>query len=125
MQAPVHTRVTIMLARVTGVATLLMGLSLWRTPSPMVLQSHAGCAALMVLALWALAWQARRLAPGMALLAAAWGLLLPALGFAQLSLLPGAHHWVIQVLHLLVGLSALVQAERLAATHRRGERRVV
>jgi len=39
----------------------------------------------------------------------------PVLGLAQDRLLPGSAHWLIQVLHLLVGLAAIGQGEALAA----------
>jgi hypothetical protein len=52
--------------------------------------------------------------PGRVVLAVAWGLGVPILGFTQSQLLPGDLHWMVQVLHLLVGLGAIVQAEALA-----------
>ncbi len=39
--------------------------------------------------------------------------MVPALGATQTSILPGPEHWVIQVLHLLVGLTAIALAEVL------------
>jgi hypothetical protein len=47
-------------------------------------------------------------------LAIAWGLVVPILGLSQDGLLPGPAHWVIQVLHLLVGLAAIGLAEALS-----------
>jgi hypothetical protein len=71
----------------------------------------------LVLALWVLAGLAARAGVplGLVALAVAWGLIVPALGLTQDQLLPGSAHWVIQVLHLLVGLGAIGQAEGLAA----------
>jgi hypothetical protein len=43
-----------------------------------------------------------------------WGVVVVALGMTQDSLLIGELHWIIQVLHLLVGLGAVGQAETLA-----------
>jgi hypothetical protein len=43
-----------------------------------------------------------------------WGLVVPILGLNQDRLLVGSAHWVIEVLHLLVGLGAVGLAERLA-----------
>jgi hypothetical protein len=45
----------------------------------------------------------------------------PILGVTQSGLLPGDYHWVIQALHLAVGLGAIGLAEELA---RRIKRRV-
>ena len=57
---------------------------------------------------------------GQVWLATIWGLIAPLLGLAQVGLLPGPNHWIIQVIHLLVGLGAIAQAEGLAVgiTHR-------
>src|SRR5262249_2134403 len=69
------------------------------------------------LALWTLASLAAvaHVTPGLVLLAFVWGLIVPLLGLTQTQLLPGSAHWLIQVLHLLVGLGAIGQAEGLAA----------
>jgi hypothetical protein len=48
-------------------------------------------------------------------LAAVWGLIVPILGLTQTNLLVGSTHWLIEVLHLLVGLGAIGMAEGLAA----------
>ncbi len=39
----------------------------------------------------------------------------PILGLTQTQLLPGQSHWVIEVVHLLVGLGAIGLAEWMAA----------
>jgi hypothetical protein len=43
-----------------------------------------------------------------------WGVVVIALGMKQMVLMPGSNHWVIQVLHLLVGGAAVGLNERLA-----------
>ena len=48
-------------------------------------------------------------------LAIVWGFLVPALGMTQDQLLVGDAHWVVQLLHLLVGMGAMGLAEGLAA----------
>jgi hypothetical protein len=50
---------------------------------------------------------------GFVAFASLWGLLVVVLGLTQGRLLTGDVHWVIQVLHLLVGLGAIGQAEGL------------
>jgi hypothetical protein len=47
-------------------------------------------------------------------LAIVWGVITLALGMTQTQLLPGAFHWVIQVIHLVVGLAAIGLGDRLA-----------
>jgi hypothetical protein len=44
-----------------------------------------------------------------------WGLALPAFGMTQATMLIGPWHWIIQVIHLLMGLIALGVADRLAS----------
>jgi hypothetical protein len=56
---------------------------------------------------------------GLVALAIAWGFVVPVLGLLQGELLPGGSHWVVQVLHLLVGLIAIGLAESLAARIKR------
>ena len=51
---------------------------------------------------------------GFVALAAVWGLIVPILGVMQTQLLPGGAHWVIEVIHLLVGLVAIGLGNRLA-----------
>jgi hypothetical protein len=70
----------------------------------------------IVLALWTLAalGAVARVSLGMVALAFVWGLITPILGLTQTRLLPGSAHWLIQALHLLVGLGAIGLAEALA-----------
>jgi hypothetical protein len=43
-----------------------------------------------------------------------WGLIAPILGLTQANILTGNFHWVIQVIHLLIGIGAMGWGERLA-----------
>jgi hypothetical protein len=76
---------------------------------------------LMVLGLWLLAAVASQMgAPiGMTIGAAVLGLIVAVLGFTQTSLLPGSTHWVIQVLHLIVGMAAIASGEMIGGRLRR------
>ena len=47
-------------------------------------------------------------------LAIVWGVITLALGITQTQLLLGAFHWIIQLLHLVVGLAAMGMGDRLA-----------
>jgi uncharacterized membrane protein YuzA (DUF378 family) len=53
--------------------------------------------------------------PPLVALAAVWGLVVLVLGLNQTRLLVGSAHWLIEVLHLLVGIAAVGMAEGLAA----------
>jgi uncharacterized membrane protein len=48
-----------------------------------------------------------------------WGLIVLGLGLTQTNLLLNSAHWVIQVLHLLVGLIAIGLGEMITARYRR------
>jgi hypothetical protein len=48
------------------------------------------------------------------LLAIGWGIVVPVFGMIHPRLLPGPAHWVVRVIHLLIGLAAMVIAAKLA-----------
>jgi hypothetical protein len=75
----------------------------------------------LVLALWILAGIAATAGVNRVLVAVAfvWGLITPALGLTQTRLLPFDGHWIIQILHLLVGVTAIALAQMLARMTRR------
>ena len=104
------------IVRLGGTLQLALGLLFWAGYALDFVGLHMLLGILLVLALWALAGMAigARVAPGLAALAFAWGLVTPVLGMAQTQLLPGGAHWLIRVLHLLVGLGLLALGETLA-----------
>jgi uncharacterized membrane protein len=70
----------------------------------------------LVVSLWLLAanaWRNRARA-GLVAFAIGWGLLTWGLGGTQNWLLPGSFHWVVQLIHLLVGMSAFAIGQVLA-----------
>jgi hypothetical protein len=107
--------------RVAGLVMVALGVLFWTGNALALVPVHMLIGLLVVLALWALAVLAGAAGvnPALVALAFAWGLLVPVLGVTQERLLPGAGHWVIQVLHLVVGLLAIAQAENLARRTRR------
>jgi quinol-cytochrome oxidoreductase complex cytochrome b subunit len=99
-----------------GIALVVLGILFWTGHALSLLPLHMALGGLFVICMWVLAVLGF-LAPGtrgFALLVLVWSLIVPALGAAQLSLLPGADHWVIQVAHLLVGIIAMGLAHSLA-----------
>jgi hypothetical protein len=117
---------------VAGAIQLALGALLWSGNADAIVPVHVTVGLILVLSLWALAIMAliAGVARGLAAVTVIWGLVTPALGLAQTSLVPGASHWVIQVIHLLVGLTAIALGQILAAqliraagagTRRRGE----
>jgi hypothetical protein len=105
------------LVRLSGLTLIVLGMLFWTGHALTLIPVHMLVGFVLVLSLWALAVLAARAGvhPGLVILAMLWGGLVPVLGLTQDRLLPGDAHWMIQVLHLLVGLGAIGQAEGLAA----------
>jgi len=104
-----------MLVRVIGPILIILGVLFWTGNALMLVPLHMLLGLVVVLLLWALAALAAfaRVPAGVVAFAAVWGLVVPALGVTQTGLLPGDLHWIVQILHLAVGLVALVLADRL------------
>jgi hypothetical protein len=103
------------LVRITGLIQIVLGLLFWTGKQLTLLPVHMLVGLILVLSLWTLAFVAARsgVQPGFVVFAFLWGLLLPILGVTQSQILTGSAHWLIQVLHLLVGLAAIGQGEGL------------
>jgi hypothetical protein len=110
-----------MLVRITGVLALILGLLFWGGSALSLIPVHMLLGLLLVLSLWLLAVLAVQAGVpiGMAAGAALVGLLTLLLGVTQDSLLPGGAHWVIQVLHLLLGMAAVASGEMIGGRLRR------
>jgi hypothetical protein len=106
-----------MLVRVAGLTQIVLGMLFWIGSALTLIPLHMLIGSVLVLLLWTLAgislWAGVN--RGRAVLALVWGLIVVALGMTQNQILPGSAHWVIQVVHLLVGLAAIGMAEGLAA----------
>lgn len=101
--------------RASGLFQILLGLVLWTGHAHRYVALHIASGILLVLALWGIAAMALRagMSPPVAVVALVWGAVLPLLGLTQDQILQGSGHWIVQVLHLIVGLAALGLAERL------------
>ncbi len=115
------TAATLMLVRLTGLILIVLGASFWTGHAFALIPLHKQVGYLFVVSLWTLAALTARagVAPGFVAGAVVWGLAVAALGMTQDRLLIGDAHWVIKVLHLLVGLGAMGLAEALAARIKR------
>ena len=111
--------------RGAGVVMVTLGVLFWTGNADGLVAVHMLVGVLIVLALWTMAVLAAVAGapPGQVALAVVWGFVVPVLGVTQERLLPGGPHWVIQVLHLLVGLFAIAQVEGLAQAVNRGRNR--
>ncbi|MGZ3583220.1 MAG: hypothetical protein ACXWP6_10900 [Ktedonobacterales bacterium] len=112
----IATTIVQLFIRIAGPIMIILGLLFWTGNALFLIPLHMTIGLLLVLALWTLAIIAAisRVNPGFVALVAIWSLILPALGLTQERLLPGAAHWLIQTLHLLVGIGAIALGEQLA-----------
>jgi len=103
-------------ARLSGLTLIVLGVCFWVGRALSLVPLHMLVGLLFVVALWVLAGMAMRAKVGSAAVLGAvmWGIVVLALGMTQRSLLPGSMHWIVRVLHLIVGLVAMGTAERLA-----------
>ena len=94
---------------ITGIVQLFLGVVFWSGHWKTLIPFHMINGLVFVGALWTLAaLTARAGAPApLVVTAFAWGLVLPAFGMAQMRILPGPAHWVVQVAHLLTGIVAM------------------
>ena len=105
------------LVGVTGAIQLILGVVFWTGHAKVLLPLHMSVGLVFVLALWTLAvLSALAGAPiGPAVAAVVGGLLIPVFGMTQMRMLPGSAHWVVQVVHLLMGMAGMGLAARLQA----------
>jgi len=109
-------RVALMTVRATGLLLIVLGALFWAGRARSLIPVHMLLGLILVLALWMLGVQAARAGAGtgFVLFTAAWGLAVLVLGMVQTRIAPGALHWTVQALHLVVGLAAMGLAEGLA-----------
>ena len=99
-----------------GIVQIALGILFWTGNALDFVNLHMLLGLTIVLLLWVQAALGLRAgAPlGLVGVAALWGLLVPAVGMTQTQILPGSLHWLVQVLHLLLGLVALGLGDTLA-----------
>jgi hypothetical protein len=107
--------------RAAFVVQLALSLAFWTGNALGLVDLHQLIGILIVLGLWTQAALALRagVPAGLVAAAAVYGLVVPIVGFTQRELLPGSAHWMIQVIHLLLGIGLIGLAENLAT---RGDR---
>lgn len=99
-----------------GIALLVLGILFWTGHAMSLLPLHMLLGGLFVITLLVLVVPglAARNSRGLAAVVLFWSLLVPVVGVTQLRLLPGDDHWVIQAIHLLVGIIAMGLGHALA-----------
>lgn len=111
------TLITLWIVRLAGITQIVFGVLFWIGRGVTYIPLHMAIGFVVVLGLWTLALLAllARARPALVGFAFLWGLALPALGMTQATILIGPWHWIIRVIHLLMGLTALGVADRLAS----------
>jgi hypothetical protein len=106
---------SIWIVRVAGTLQLLLGALFWTGHAYSFLPLHIISGVVIVLTLWTVAVLALvvRTRRGLALFGLVWGLALPAFGMVQATVLVGSMHWIVRVLHLIMGLAAMALAGML------------
>ena len=108
--------------RVCGTLALILGLLFWSGNGLNLIAIHMLLGLLLVLSLWIVGVGQAFSRNGswmLAIGALALGALVIALGLRQSSLLVGSFHWVIQVIHLLLGVLAVAIGQVCAARYRK------
>ena len=116
-------RIAIMVLRITVLFNLITGIIFWTGNADPLQIVHIISGILAVLSLWTLGilQGLRGGSFGLALATFLVGFLLVLVGLFQKSWLPepNANHWIIQVIHLILGLAAIGLGERVAGLYRR------
>lgn len=103
------------LVRITFLIQIVLGFLFWGDKAKSLVPVHVVSGIILVISMWALAVAAYRVGErGIVALAAVWGLIVIGFGASQTKILHGGSHWIIQVVHLLIGLAAVALAEQLA-----------
>ena len=102
--------------RLALLVALIIGIALWTGHGYKYLSVHMwlGFIVTFDLLLLVILGFLSRLKFALLLIALVWAVALPFIGIAQLHLLPGANHWLVQALHLVLGLGAVGLGEVLA-----------
>jgi hypothetical protein len=116
-------RITSVILSLSGVLALIIGLLLWTHTALNLVSLHMLLGMLVVAALWVIGI-AQAFARGGSWIIAVSALILGGLvfylGMIQSSLMVGQVHWIIQVVHLLLGVAAIGVGHMAAARCRKG-----
>jgi hypothetical protein len=111
-------RLCLMLMRLGAAIQVVLGIGFWTGHWVGAIPVHQTIGMVYVALLWVIAVIAlvKRMNVGLAVFGIVWGLVIAGFGMTQQTLLVGSLHWIIRLLHLVIALSALGIAERLART---------
>ncbi len=115
-------RIASIVLSLSGLFALILGLLFWAHLATHLIPLHMLLGFLVLGALWVVGiGQAFFRGGSWPIAAGAFivGALMAALGISQTSLMPGAYHWTVQVVHLALGLAAIAIGHIAAAKYRR------
>ena len=116
-------RITVMVLRISALLALILGVIFWFSNSDNLVPFHMLLGIIVTLSLWVLGFaigMAKGGSWGLGAGAIVLGLIMVALGLSQASILPDSPlHWIIQVVHLLIGLAAIGLGEAIGGRYRR------
>jgi hypothetical protein len=114
-------RIALMIVRVGVLIELALGILFWTGNADSLKIVHIVIGIAVVLSLWTLgiAQGLQGGSFGLALATFFVGFLLVLVGLFQKGWLVDSNHWIIQVIHLLLGLSAIGLAEMIGGRYRR------
>ena len=116
-------RIASVILSFAGLLALILGLLIWTNTGLNLVQMHMALGLLAVCALWIIGIAQAFYGNGSWLLAACAlgvGAAMILIGWTQSALMPGAFHWVIQLLHLVLGLLVIGIGHIGVARYRKG-----
>lgn len=108
-------RMLAMFMRLAMAVQIILGIAFWTGHWTALVNVHMAVGVLFVLALWVIAGGAISRHKGLAAFGLLWGVVVIGLGMTQQQIMVGDLHWMIRVLHLVVGVAAMPIAEKLVA----------
>jgi|SRR5690349_717703 len=110
-------RILLVFMRAAMAVQVILGIGFWTGHWANLVNVHMAIGTLFVVALWVIAGiaAAQERPVGLVAFGFVWGVVVLALGMMQQRILIGDLHWMIRVLHLVVGIAAMPIAERLVA----------
>jgi hypothetical protein len=108
--------VLLMIVRLCALVLVVLGIGFWSGHWLALVPAHMAIGVVLVacLLIIGISTAVARSTFGPAGAAIVWSAVVVWLGVTQQQLMPGSAHWIVQALHLLVGLGAAGLAERLA-----------
>lgn len=107
---------------IAGILALVSGLVFWVGGAPSLVSMHMLLGFLTVAGLWTIGIAQALSSGGSSILAAlafVVGALTIYLGMNQAAMLPGEHHWLVQLSHLVLGILCIGVSHMAGARHRR------